>query len=124
MMQQDKPKMDDEEEKRARGTGGGTIDIDVIDLAARRASASPQWREVEGDWEMSVDGKLVAALAPSSDAQFPQYKLLSDIVSPDYPITDGAMLILRRLKQGNTHSNNGSNMPAMAKPTSQTRRRN
>ncbi len=77
--------MDDElteEEKRKRRVGGD-IDMMLDELAAHRAKTRPQWREVEGAWEMSVNGQVVAALLPNSDPNFPDVAFLSQIVTND-----------------------------------------
>jgi hypothetical protein len=78
--------MDDEltEEEKRKRRAGGEIDMGLDELAAHRAKTRPHWREVEGAWEMSVNGKVVAALLPNRDPDF-DVAFLSLIVTRDVP---------------------------------------
>jgi len=82
MEQQGKPKSDqDQNDEQKRKSSGGGIADNVIDLAAAVHQREPQWREIDGNWEMYVDGKLVAALSPQIEENWPWH---SHIVTRDY----------------------------------------
>jgi hypothetical protein len=73
-----------EEEKRKRRSGG-EIDMTLDELAAHRAKTRPQWREVEGACEMTVDGKVMASVGPIANGGTSERQWHSLIVTNDVP---------------------------------------
>jgi hypothetical protein len=79
--------MDDElteEQKRKRRAGIGEVEV-LDELAAQRAKTRPQWREVDGAWEMNVNGKVMASVGPIANGETPEREWHSLIVTNDVP---------------------------------------
>ena len=107
-----KPPKDQEQDAAQKRKGGGGIADNVIDLAAPHGE--PQWREINGYWEMRVDGKSVAGLSRPTRKNIPGFLTSSHAITP---ITVGTLLIFQRWRAPSTLSNNGSSMPGTVKPT-------